>query len=158
MKNKIVIFSMLCLLLIQCKSIKEVNILKPNVEKIPEKNIATIQKKQAYDAGKRVLNTCNTSKFRAFTTQEATQELIQKMTVEKISRTCQEIVRTFGQFNDLKFIEAIKINKTNEVIYRFKCVYEKKYYEKELQVYINNDSKISSIKTKNWEEEFVYNP
>jgi hypothetical protein len=158
MKNKIVIVSMLCLLLIQCKSIKEVNILKPNVEKIPEKNIATIQKKQAYDAGKRVLNTCNTSKFRAFTTQEATQELIQKMTIEKISRTCQEIVRTFGQFNDLKFIEAIKINKTNEVIYRFKCVYEKKYYEKELQVYINSNSKISSIKTKNWEEEFVYNP
>jgi hypothetical protein len=158
MKNKILIFSLLTLFLIQCKSIKETVILKPTVKKIPEKEVVSAQKKQAYEGGKRVLNTCNTSKFKAFTTKEATQDLIQKMTADKISKTCQEIVRTFGKFQDLEFVEAIKINKTNEVIYRFKCVYEKKYYEKELQVYINNDSKISSIKTKNWEEEFVYNP
>lgn len=158
MKKIILIFICISIFLVQCKTVKEVVNLKPAVEKIPEDEIVSSQKKLAYEGGKRVLNTCNTSKFKAFTSKEATPELIQKMTRDKISATCQEIIRSFGKFNDLEFVEAIRINKTNEVIYRFKCVYEKKYYEKELQVYVNSDLKISSIKTKKWNDEFQYNP
>ena len=148
----------LSLVLVQCKTVKKIVAVKPVLEKINADEVTLSQIDFAYESGKRVLITCNTFVFKTFTSKEATQDIIKKMTQEKISSTCQIILRSFGEFKDLEFIEAIKNNQTSEIIYRFKCIYEKKYYKKELQVSLNEKLKISGIKTKTWSETFEYIP
>ena len=99
----------LLLFIIGCQSKKkvtEVTPKKPSVEKLALAEVSTLQKSRSYELGKRVLQTCNTSKFKPFTTEEATPEIIQKMTRDKISLTCQNILRGFGQFNDMKLMEV----------------------------------------------------
>jgi hypothetical protein len=113
-----------------------------------------LQKNRTYELGKRVLLTCNTSTFKPFTAEEATQEVIKKMTREKISLTCQNILRGFGQFKDIKLIEIYRIDKKNVTIFRYQCDYEKKHTLKELGVTINSVNKITSISTKDWTNEF----
>lgn len=103
--------------------------VKPVIEKINADEVTLSQIDFAYESGKRVLITCNNSVFKTFTSKEATKDIIKKITQEKISSTCQIILRSFAKFKDLEFIEAIRNNQTSEVIYRFKCIYEKKYYE-----------------------------
>jgi hypothetical protein len=41
---------------------------------------------KAYDLGKRILMTCNTSKFKPFNESEATQSVIENITEENLSK------------------------------------------------------------------------
>ena len=157
-KSTILLTVSLSLVLVHCKTVKEIVAVKPVLEKLNPDEVIFSQIDFAYESGKRVLSTCNTSIFKTFTPKEASNDIIQKMTQEKISSTCQIILRSFGKFKDLEFIEAIRNNETSEEIYRFKCIYEKKYYEKELHVALNEKLKISGIKTKTWSETFEYIP
>lgn len=147
----------LLLFIIGCQSKKkvtEVTPKKPSVEKLALAEVSTLQKSRSYELGKRVLQTCNTSKFKPFTTEEATPEIIQKMTRDKISLTCQNILRGFGQFNDMKLMEVYRIEKENVTVFRYQCDYEKKYKIKELRVTINDENKITAITTKDWSDDF----
>lgn len=147
----------LLLFIIGCQSKKkvaEVTPKKPSVEKLALAEVSTLQKNRSYELGKRVLQTCNTSKFKPFTTEEATPEIIQKMTRDKISLTCQNILRGFGQFNDMKLMEVYRIEKENVTVFRYQCDYEKKYKIKELRVTINDENKITAITTKDWSDDF----
>ena len=136
------------------KKVTEVTPKKPSVEKLALAEVSTLQKNRSYELGKRVLQTCNTSKFKPFTTEEATPEVIQKMTRDRISMTCQNILRGFGQFNDMKLIEVYRIEKENLTVFRYQCDYEKKYKIKELRVTINDENKITTITTKDWSDDF----
>ena len=136
------------------KKVTEVTPKKPSVEKLALAEVSTLQKNRSYELGKRVLQTCNTSKFKPFTTEEATPEVIQKMTRDRISMTCQNILRGFGQFNDMKLIEVYRIEKENLTVFRYQCDYEKKYKIKELRVTINDKNKITAITTKDWSDDF----
>lgn len=127
---------------------------KPSVVKLDNTEINSLQKSRTYELGKRVLMTCNTSKFKPFTTEEATPQVIQKMTPDKISMTCQNILRGFGQFNDMKLMEVYRIEKENLTVFRYKCDYEKKHSIKELRVTIDDEDKITSITTKDWSDDF----
>lgn len=147
----------LLLFIIGCQSKKkvtEVTPKKPNVEKLALAEVSTLQKNRSYELGKRVLQTCNTSKFKPFTTEEATPEIIQKMTRDRISLTCQNILRGFGQFNDMKLMEVYRNEKENVTVFRYQCDYEKKYKIKELRVTINDENKITAITTKDWSDDF----
>jgi hypothetical protein len=147
----------LLLFIVGCQSKKkvtEVTPKKPSVEKLALAEVSTLQKNRSYELGKRVLQTCNTSKFKPFTTEEATPEVIQKMTRDRISLTCQNILRGFGQFNDMKLIEVYRIEKENLTVFRYQCDYEKKYKIKELRVTINEENKITAITTKDWSDDF----
>lgn len=117
-------------------------------------NINVLKNQRAYELGKRVLMTCNTSKFKTFTSNEATDEVINNINQDKISLTCQNILRKFGQFKDMKLIEAYYYKKTGITVFRFKCDYEKKYDIKELQVSVNDENKVSAISSKNWKNEY----
>mgnify|MGYP006168900411 FL=1 len=136
------------------KKVTEVTPKKPSVEKLALAEVSTLQKSRSYELGKRVLQTCNTSKFKPFTTEEATPEIIQKMTRDRISLTCQNILRGFGQFNDMKLMEVYRIEKENVTVFRYQCDYEKKYKIKELRVTINDENKITAITTKDWSDDF----
>lgn len=134
------------------KSKEETPSVKYTVLKPDEVN--TAQKKRAYDLGKRVLMTCNTSQFKPFTPEEATQTVIKNVNRDKISMTCHQVKRGFGTFNDMT-LEQIYYDKKNRLtIYRYKCDYEKKYRIKEMRVIMNESNQVTSIVTKDWVDEF----
>lgn len=155
--KKIVLFLVISIL-IGCKTKRLTSeATKSNADtitKLTSENINSLQKNRAYELGKRVLLTCNTSTFKPFTTDEATDEVIQNINKEKISLTCQNILRKFGQFQDIKLKEVLRLEKKELTIYRYQCIYGKKYSIKELRVSVNDENKITSITTKDWNDAY----
>lgn len=110
--------------------------------------VKSTKTKRAYDLGKRLLETCNTSRFKSFNSSEATASVIKNATVEKVSKTCQKINSRNGTFLDLKLIEIIHDTQTDDYIYRYDIKYQKKYYQRELRIVVNNEDKVSAVSTK----------
>ncbi|MBC8883123.1 hypothetical protein H9X57_06120 [Flavobacterium piscinae] len=74
--------------LISCKSGKTSSTSatagnKPEFIKLPLSEVSSIKKNRAYELGKRVLMTCNTSFFKPFTKEEATEEVLKKLTKKR---------------------------------------------------------------------------
>jgi hypothetical protein len=155
MKNIFIILSVI--LLVGCKS-KKVDSSKPEEVKIVKLNVNEVnsfEKNRAYDLGKRILLTCNTSKFKPFTTTEATQSVINNITLDKLSKTCKKYRQFYGDFIDIE-LEEIYVDKEDATtIFRYKALYTKKVANKELRVYMNQDNKVSGIKSMDWEESFA---
>ena len=141
-----------------CKSKKtgapQRTLTEQRVKKIAPDKIDEAQKQKAYDLGKRVLMTCNTSRFKPFTTEEATKDVIKNTTEERLTKTCHNFRLKYGEFKDIRFIELMRDNRNKLNIYRFKADYSKKIANKELRVTINEDNLVSSIKTLDWQDEF----
>ena len=116
--------------------------------KMDFKEVNSAKKNRAYDLGKRLLETCNTSKFKSFSKDEATESVIKNATVEKISKTCQKIIMRNGKFIDLQLSEVIHDVETDDYLFKYKIQYEKKYFERELNVKINKDGKVAAMSTK----------
>ncbi|MGV3696060.1 hypothetical protein [Flavobacterium sp.] len=149
------IFMLLCLaLLFSCKSKK--NSSTTAVVKTPEKpsnlvkpeDVEEIKKDRAYDIGKRLLESCNTSRFKAFSSSEVTDKVKKNATKEKISTICQKINQRNGRFLGIKLIDITRNKKTDELVFRYNIDYEKKLYKRELNVTINAENKVSAIATK----------
>lgn len=156
MKKTIIVLSLL--LLIGCKS-KPVPAKPVVIEyaKVPLSEVDAVQKKKAYDLGKRVLMICNTSKFIPFKETEATPSVIQNTTLEKHSKVCLKFRARYGSFVDLKLVEVYKISPNNETLFRYKALYEHSNANKELRVILNAENKVSSLKTTDWTDSFKYN-
>jgi hypothetical protein len=149
------IILLVCLaLLFSCKS-KKTTTTAPVVKK-PEKpsnlvkpeEVEAIKKDRAYDIGKRLLESCNTSRFRAFSSTEVTDKVRQNATKEKISTICKKINQRNGRFLGINLIDITRNKKTKELIFRYSIDYEKKLYKRELNVTINEENKVSAIATK----------
>ena len=155
MKSIILILSVL--LLISCKS-KPVYVAPVVIEyiKMPISEVDLNQKKKAYDLGKRILMICNTSKFIPFKESEATPSVIQNTTLEKHSKVCVKFRARYGSFIDIKLIEVYKSSLGNETIFRYKALYEHSNANKELRIILNEENKISSLKTMEWVNLFKY--
>ncbi len=155
MKNKILILSLL--FLIGCKS-KPVYVKPVVIEytKVPISEVDANQKKKAYDLGKRILMICNTSKFIPFNESEATASVIQNTTLEKHSKVCLKFRARYGKFIDIKLMEVYKSSAGNETIFRYKALYEHSNANKELRVILNDENKVSSLKTMEWVDLFQY--
>ncbi|MFV8356243.1 hypothetical protein ACNQGB_08710 [Flavobacterium sp. XS1P32] len=154
MKKILIVFSLL--LLIGCKS-KKTAVEEPkkaNFEKINFAEINDLQKDKAYDLGKRVLMTCNTSKFKPFNTTEATSSVIQNTTEERLTKTCTRFRQYYGTFKDLELVEVYKNNYDKTTIFRYKAMYSKKVANKELRVSMNVENKVSAIKSLDWVDSF----
>lgn len=148
---------LLLALIISCKSKQpsrsEINKnetveVKSRFEKINLKEVNNQKLTRAYNLGKRLLETCNTSRFKVFSKEEATDKVIQNATVEKITKTCQKILMRNGKFIDLNLIDVTQDNETEDLFFRYKIEYEKKYFERELYITINSEGKVSEMKTK----------
>ena len=110
--------------------------------------IEVLKKNRAYELGKRVLEACNTSRFKAFTTVEATPKVIANATAEKISATCQKIILRNGRFIDLKLVEIVHNEITDDYVFRYDIQYEKPMFKRELKVTIDAENKVSALATK----------
>jgi hypothetical protein len=155
MKNTILV--LILLLLIGCKS-KPVYVAPVVVEytKFPVSEVDENQKKKAYELGKRVLMICNTSKFIPFKESEATPSVIQNTTLEKHSKVCLKFRARYGSFIDIKLAEIYKASTGTETIFRYKAIYEHSNANKELRVTMNEENKVSSLKTMEWVDAFKY--
>lgn len=136
------------LLLFSCKSKKHsdtIIVLKSN-------DIEIIKSNKAYSLGKRLLEACNTSKFKPFSSKEATESVIKNATTEKVTEVCKKVNFRNGRFISLSLID-ISLNKTtNDYTFRYAIEYEKKLYKRELFVTINKENKVSAISTKEIKE------
>nr|WP_315207575.1 hypothetical protein [uncultured Flavobacterium sp.] len=151
MKKIIIVFSIL--LLIGCKSKNVVTTAEPEkakIEKLGMTEVNESQKNKAYELGKRVLMTCNTSKFKPFNQSEATASVIQNTTEERLTKTCTKFRQYYGTFIDLQLVEIYKNNFDETTIFRYKALYTKKVANKELRVSMNQENKVSSIKSLDW--------
>lgn len=141
------------LLLIGCKSktvSRDTEDLK--IKKVSTAEVNANQQRKAYDLGKRVLETCNTSKFKPFNETEVTKSVMENTTEERLTKTCQRFRQYYGSFIDLKLDGVYKTKQ--EVIYRYHALYSKKVANKELRVFVNEDNLISAIKSMDWDEKF----
>ena len=154
MKKLILILSLI--VVVGCKS-KKVNYDEPkenDIVKLSSNQISSSQKNKAYELGKRVLMTCNTSKFKPFTSNEATQSVINNITIDKLSKTCTKYRMWYGNFIDLQLVEVYQNKDNQTTIYRFKALYTKKVANKELRVFMNAENLVSAIKTSDWVENY----
>ncbi|MDQ6472918.1 hypothetical protein RB619_19945 [Flavobacterium sp. LHD-80] len=141
------------LLLIGCKSktvSRDTDDLK--IKKIAVSDINSNQQKKAYELGKRVLETCNTSKFKPFNETEVTKSVMENTTEERLTKTCTRFRQYYGSFIDLKLDGVYKTKQ--EVIYRYHALYSKKVANKELRVFVDENNLISAIKSMDWDEKF----
>ena len=153
MKKIVLFFCTLCLFACKSKNpsftTTEIeNVEVKRFESLKIKDVVTVKKNRAYDLGKRLMETCNTSKFKNFNSSEATESVIKNATIEKISKTCQKINMRNGKFLDLQLMEIVIDNQTNDLQFKYDIKYEKKYYQRELKITLNKDNKISAINTK----------
>ncbi|MNQ49074.1 hypothetical protein D3C85_629670 [compost metagenome] len=141
------------LLLIGCKS-KTVNRDTEDlkIKPVPTAEVNANQQKKAYDLGKRVLETCNTSKFKPFNETEVTKSVMENTTEERLTKTCQRFRQYYGSFIDLKLDGVYRTKQ--EVIYRYHALYTKKVANKELRIFVNEDNLVSAIKSMDWDEKF----
>ncbi|PWA04228.1 hypothetical protein [Flavobacterium psychrotolerans] len=153
---KRVIFLLSLLMLLGCKSKNviqkpiEANIIKLTLSLIDEK-----QKSKTLEIGKRVLMTCNISKFKPFNSSEATPSVIKNMTQDRLTKTCLKFRLKYGDFKDLQLVEAFKNNEDKNVIFRYKALYEKKIANKELRIFLNEKNQVSAIKSFDWVDTFT---
>ncbi|EIA07187.1 hypothetical protein [Flavobacterium frigoris] len=150
MKKTIIILSLL--ILVGCKSKKAQVILpeEPTIEKFALSEVDSNLKNKAYELGKRMLMTCNTSKFKPYDESEATASVINNITEERLSKTCAKYRQRYGTFKDLQLVEIFKNNIERTTIFRYKALYTKKIANKELRVFMNEENKLSSLKTLDW--------
>lgn len=158
MRKIIAVFSIL--LLFGCKPKMFITAPEPAIEiaKIEKLELTTIdatQKAKAYELGKRVLMTCNTSKFKPFNTNEATTSVISNTTEERLSKTCTRFRQYYGTFIDIQLVEVYKNNSNGSTLYRYRALYTKKVANKELRVTMNEENKVSSIKSLDWANSFL---
>jgi hypothetical protein len=156
--KKIILFLGI-VLLVGCKSKTVVTAPKPEEVKLVKLTFSEVsesQKDKAYELGKRVLMTCNTSKFKPFNESEATVSVIKNTTEERLTKTCTKFRQYYGTFKDLQLVEIYKNNSDQTTIFRYKALYTKKVANKELRVSMNQENKVSAIKSLDWVNTFQY--
>lgn len=145
-------FALLCVLsVIGCKT-KQTTVedKRPALSVITAEEIPSALKTKAYALGKRVLNTCNTSRFKPFTTEEATASVIKNTTAENLSKVCHKFRVKYGDFKEINLVEVLKDRTTDSYIFRYKAKYERDFAKKELRVTIDKNNKVSAIKSTDW--------
>ena len=152
MKKLIIVFVLMFAFSCKSKMSKNTtNESKSNLERfeiVKVEEIDAQKKEKSYNLGKRLLESCNTSKFKPFTSDEATEKVIANATSEKIAATCKKINLRNGKFIGLDLIEVLRDKDAEEYIFRYDIKYEKTYFKRELMVTINSEEKVSAISTK----------
>ena len=143
-------------LIISCKSKSPGNSTVKTPAKVEDKNISIVKpeevdmvkKDRAYDIGSRLLKCCNTSRFKAFTSTEATDKVRHNATREKVSAICKKINQRNGSFINISLIEVTRNKKLKEYTFHYNIAYEKKLYKRDLYVTVNDFNQVSAISTK----------
>ena len=145
------------------KSTQSTTASKPAIEspkavKLAPNTWASTQEKKAYELGYRLLNACNTSRFKGYTSSEASPELIQSMSPAAIEQTCRKFNLRYGTFKNMALVEVWHNPKNETHVYRFKPAYSKKIAQKELRVIMDKTNKMVALSTLDWDTNYQVNP
>ena len=154
--KRIVFFLFLTLVLNSCKS--KTAAVDKTITTVKPEEVEEIKKNRAYDLGKRLLETCNTSRFKSFSTNEATDKVRQNATKEKISAVCKKINQRNGRFLGINLIDITYNKLTEEHVFHYAINYEKKYFKRELFVTVNTENKVSAISTQEITQKPMWKP
>lgn len=147
--RKLVAFGFI-LLLIGCKTKQKTVEESPSALTVLTTNEIPIGlKDKAYSLGKRVLMTCNTSRFKPFTSDEATASVIKNTTQERLTKVCHKFRVKYGDFKEINLAEILK-DRDGNYIFRYKAKYQRDFAKKELRVTIDSNNKVSAIKSTDW--------
>ena len=152
MKKILVLLLVFTFVLNACKS-KSKAVEKPRIEILEPNTVDKAKRDKAYSLGKRVLMTCNTSKFKPFNKSEATESVIKNTTLERLTSTCQKFRIKYGDFKDIKLAQVIHNMNDDSYVFRYKAEYQRTFVTKELRVTLNNENKVSAIKSTDWTDE-----
>jgi hypothetical protein len=155
MRKLIILLSILAL--VGCKSKKTATTptpKEPKITKVTPEKVNIEQRDKAYDLGKRVLTTCNTSKFKPFNSSEATPAVIKNTTEERLTKTCHNFRLKYGEFKDIRFVEVVRDKRNKLYIYRFHADYAKKIANKELRITMNEQNQVAAIKSLDWKDDY----
>lgn len=142
------------LTLVSCKSKKATagksttKTAERHITVVKPEEVEEVKRERAYDIGKRLLESCNTSRFKTFNNAEATDKVRQNATREKISAICKKINQRNGRFLNINLIDIRFNKKTKEHVFRYNIGYEKKLYKRVLFVTVNAENQVSAISTK----------
>ena len=134
-------------LLFSCKSKKHL-VVDKSLVLVKSEAVNPIKQNRAYDLGRRLLESCNTSRFKAFSSSEATEKVRQNATKDNISTICKKINQRNGRFLGLTLLDVFHDKVKDEFIFRYSIQYEKKLFKRELSVRVDADNKVSAIATK----------
>lgn len=123
-------------------------ITEKNISIVKTEEVEMVKKDRAYDIGTRLLESCNTSRFRTFSSTEATDKVRQNATREKVSAICKKINQRNGRFIDINLIDVTRNKKLKEYTFHYSIKYEKKLYKRDLYVTVNAENQVSAIATK----------
>jgi hypothetical protein len=154
---KKILLIIVLIFLYSCKTKKTAtsSVEEKSVVVVNPKEVDALIKNRAYDLGTRLLESCNTSRFKVFSSEEATEKVRQNATPERLSETCKKIIFRNGRFISLQLID-VKHDEINEAyIFRYTIRYEKKYFKRELTVIIDSENKVSAISTKEVKPKFM---
>ena len=90
--------------LIGCKTKSVIEVPEKKIVKLNLIQVNDFQKNKAYELGKRVLMTCNTSTFKPYTSNEATQKVIENTTQIRLTKTCLKFRLKYCSFKDIQLI------------------------------------------------------
>ena len=134
MKRLIIALSIL--LFVSCKTKKTVSdTVTPapkTIKVVTTDEVDAVIVDKAFNLGTRLLETCNTSRFKAFSPDEATESVIKNSTAKKISETCKKINFRNGKFISIDLVEIIRDEIKNQHIFRYAINYEKTFFKREL--------------------------
>ena len=119
------------------------------------KTSPVIEEQQALDLDFQKLDTVDFEEELPFTEKEATAEVRKNMTLQRISKICAKFQQKYGDFKELKFVEAYHDNTNQTIIYRYKALYEKKIANKELRMTVNKNNQIAAVNSKDWKDIFI---
>lgn len=122
--------------------------LENTIVVVPTSEVATVKITIATSLGSRLLESCNTSRFKPFTKEEATEKVIQNVNLSKISETCKKINFRNGRFLGLQLYKITYNTISEEYQFHYFIDYEKKMFPRELYVTINSENKVTAITTK----------
>jgi 5'-3' exonuclease len=150
---KKIILLLILITLYSCKTKKTYASAEPSksverYEIVSISEVEALKYNRATDLGIRLLDACNTSKFKAFSISEATDRVRQNATQEKISTVCRKINSRNGKYLGLNLLDITKDNATEDLVFRYNIKYQKNYFQRELKVTVNSANKVSSITTK----------
>jgi hypothetical protein len=151
---------LLLVLIVACKSkttgtAEETKVPKSAFTVLKPSEADAAQSRKAYELGKRVLMTCNTSKFKAFNSSEATPSVIENTTQARLTKTCHAFRLKYGDFKDIRLVTVYRNERDKSHIYRYKAEYTKPIANKELRVTMNAENKVSSIKSADWVDNYT---
>ncbi len=109
--------------------------------------------KRAKYFGHRMMNDCVNKKFALLTSDDATKEMVQGLTIATQKDACDHIKGEYGEYHGLEYVECLRPKDGRLYrVYRFKTSFADKRARAETRVVLDGQEKLAGIWTGAWRD------